>query len=54
MRISVRRVGRDLLAVVMKTSLSKGTFVFGVEKEMNIILLFDIYLEHRVSNILSL
>ena len=44
-RISVRRVASDLPAAVMKAAMSKATFFLGVEKDMNSILLFDIWFD---------
>lgn len=48
-RISVRRVGSVLPTVEMKMSVSKPTFLWRVENEMNIILLFEICLMKHIS-----
>ena len=48
-RISDRRVESLLPAVEMKTSISKPTFLWRVENEINIILLFEICLVKYIS-----
>lgn len=49
----MRSDASDFPAVVMKISVSKASFLRRVEKDMNIILLFDICRRNIISCILS-
>jgi hypothetical protein len=51
-RISVRRTESDLPAVEMKASVSKASFLRRIEKDINMILLFEICFQNHISFIL--
>jgi hypothetical protein len=48
----VRRTESDLPAVEMKTSVSKASFLRRVEKDINMILLFEICFQNYISFVL--